>query len=173
MFALVFSLHFDCEEVPGVEGQEVTVTPGMFLAPLLLGGFLNGLLAVYNFEVILLYHIDGLAVDYELSSSLRFTVMTVQQTVCSCQVHILTGLQGGVQEDQLGALHCGLLGYLPLVPCLVREIVGQDQGHWARDWHRACRPEAGDSLQMDQVSQWGREDWRNTIIPTSTIGNLV
>ena len=125
----------------------------MFLAPLLLGWFLNDLLAVYNFEVILLYHIDGLAVYSELSSSARFTIKTVQQTVCSCQDNILTGLQRGVLEDQLAALHCGLLGDLPLVPGLVREVVGQDQGHWPRYWHRPRGSEAGDRLEMAQVSE--------------------
>ena len=128
----------------------------MFLAPLLLFWFLSWrLLAVDKFEVVFLYHIEGLAVYSELSSSARFTIKTVQQTVCSCQDNILTGLQRGVLEDQLAALHGGLLGYLPLVPCLVREIVGQDQGHGARYGHRARRPEAGDSLQMEGVSQWG------------------
>ena len=129
------------------------MTPGMFLAPLLLFWFLNCLLAVDKFEVVCLYHIDGLAVDNELSGSVSLTMLTVQQTVSSSQVDILTGLQGGVLQDQLAALHCGLLGYLPLVPRLVRQIVGQDQGHWARYGHRARRSEAGDSLEMEQVSE--------------------
>ena len=130
------------------------MTPGMFFAPLLLFWFLSWrLLAVDKFEVVFLYHIDGLAVDNELSSSVRFTIKTLQQAVCSCQDNILTGLQRGVLQDHLAALHGCLLGDLPLVPGLVREIVGQDQGHWARDWHRARRPEAGDSLQME-ASQW-------------------
>ena len=129
------------------------MTPGMFLAPLLLGWFLNDLLAVYNFEVILLYHIDGLAVYDELSSSVSLPLMTVQQTVCGGEVHILRALHRGVLEDQLAALHCGLLGDLPLVPGLVREVVGQDQGHWPRYWHRPRGSEAGDRLEMDQVSE--------------------
>ena len=125
------------------------MTPGVFLAPLLPFWFLDCLLTVDKFEDICLYHIHSLAVYYELSGSLSFTMMTVRQVVWSGQLNILTGLQGGVLQDQLVGLHCGLLRYLPLVPRLVRQIVGQDQGHWARYGHRARRSEAGNCLQMD------------------------
>ena len=124
MSLLFFPSHFDGEEVRGVEGQEVTVTPGMFLAPLL--WFLDGFLAVYNFEIIFLYHINGLALDNELRGSERFTILTVQESLCSIQENLLTCLQPGVLQDQLAGLHSALLRDLPLVPRLVREIVGED-----------------------------------------------
>ena len=125
------------------------MTPGMFLAPLLFLWFLS-LLAVYQFEVIFLYHIDSLAVDNELSSSERFTMIAFQQSLCSDQVDLLRGFHRGVLENQLAGLHCGLLRDLPLVPRLVGQIVGQDQGHWSGYWHRPRGSEAGDSLEMEK-----------------------
>ena len=125
------------------------MTPGMFLAPLLLLRLLS-LVAVYYFEGIFLYHIDSLAVDCELSSSVRFIMIAVLQSLCSDQNNLLTGFLRGPLENQLAGLNCGLLRDLPLVPRLVREIVGQDQGHWSWYWHRPRRSEAGDSLEMEK-----------------------